>query len=89
MSRRETQRQMLTFAAILEARAGTSHVARLRVLANCVDASFGTVDLDLLIRGRRRAPLHPFRQVCPCGVKRNLNPFASGDGKPFPAWEGA
>ena len=80
---------MFTFTSVLEAGAGTGDLARLRVLANCVGISFGTLDLGLLVREGRRSPLHPFWQVCPCRFKRNLNPFTSGDGEPFPAWKGA
>ena len=80
---------MLTFASVLEAGAGTGDLARLRVLANCIGISFGTLDLDLLVGAGRRAPLHPFWQVFPSRIERNLNPCARRDGPPFPAWEGA
>ena len=63
MSRRESLVPMLTFASVLEARAGTGDLARLRVLANCVGISFGTLDLDLIVGGAWRVVLHPLRQV--------------------------
>ena len=80
---------MLTFTSVLEAGAGAGDLSRGRLLANCVDTSFGTLDLDLIVGGARGVVLHPFWQVCPCRFKRNLNPFTSGDGEPFPAWKGA
>ena len=80
---------MFTFASILEAGARTDNRASFFVLANCVNISFGTLDLDLLIGRLRRAVFHPFWQVFPCRIERNLNPSASSDGPPFSAWKGA
>jgi len=76
---------MFTFASILEAGASASYLARGRLLANCVDTSFGTLDLDLIVGWARRVVLHPFRQVFSCGVKWNLNPLTSGDCPTFSA----
>ena len=89
MSRRESLISMFTFTSVLEAGAGAGDLSRGRLLANCVDTSFGTLDLDLIVGGAWRVVLHPFWQVCPCRIERNLNPFTSGDGEPFPAWKGA
>ena len=63
MSSRESLVPMLTFASVFKARAGAGDLTRLRVLANCVGISFGTLDLDLLIGWPRWVVLHPFRQV--------------------------
>ena len=76
---------MFTFTSILEAGASASYLARGRLLANCVDTSFGTLDLDLFVRGPGRVVLHPSGEVFSCGVKWNLNPLTSGDCPTFSA----
>ena len=76
---------MFTFTSILEAGASASYLARGCFFANYVGASFGTLDLDLIVGWARGAVLHPSGEVFSCGVKRNFNPFASGDGPTFSA----
>ena len=52
---------MFTFSSILEAGARTNNRASFSVLANCVDISLGTLDLDLLVVWTRGIVFHPFR----------------------------
>ena len=71
---------MFTFASIFEAGASASYLARGCFFANCVDTSFGTLDLDLIVGWARRAVLHPSGEVFSCGVKGTFNPLTSSDG---------
>ena len=71
---------MFTFTSVLEAGAGAGDLSRGRLLANCVDTSFGTLDLDLIVGWARRVVLHPSGEGFSCGVKGNFNPLTSSDG---------
>ena len=61
MSRRESLISMFTFTSVFEAGARTNNRASFPVLANCVDISFGTLDLNLLVGWARWSVFHPFR----------------------------